>query len=40
MNAQGVEPRYAGSDDFIAAMKADYSRFANVIRTASIKLEQ
>lgn len=40
MNAQGVEPRYAGSSDFVATMKADHARFAGVIRTAGIKLEQ
>jgi len=40
MNAQGVEPRYAGSDDFLAIMQKDYARFAQVVRTAGIRLEQ
>lgn len=39
MSAQGVEARYADSVGFLATMQNDMTRFANVIRSAGIRLE-
>ena len=38
--SQGLEPFYSTPDQFAALMKADMARFAKIIKTANIKIEQ
>ncbi len=37
--SQGVEPFISTPDQFVALMKADIAKYAKVIKTANIKLE-
>jgi tripartite-type tricarboxylate transporter receptor subunit TctC len=39
LNGQGVEPFFSGSEQFTAMMKTDIDKFAKVIRTANIRME-
>jgi tripartite-type tricarboxylate transporter receptor subunit TctC len=38
--AQGLEPFIAGPEQFSAILKSDMARYANLVKTANIKLEQ
>jgi tripartite-type tricarboxylate transporter receptor subunit TctC len=38
--AQGLEPLIAGPEQFSAVLKSDMARYANLVKTANIKLEQ
>jgi tripartite-type tricarboxylate transporter receptor subunit TctC len=40
LGAQGLEPFYAPPDRFAAIIKADSARYARIIKTANIKLDQ
>src|SRR6185369_1319060 len=40
LGGQGLEPFVAGPEQFSAVLKSDMARYANLVKTANIKLEQ
>ena len=40
LQKQGLEPLVGGPEQFAALLKTDYTRYAQVIKTANIKVEQ
>jgi tripartite-type tricarboxylate transporter receptor subunit TctC len=40
LQKQGLDPLVGGPEQFAALLKTDYTRYAQVIKTANIKVEQ
>jgi len=38
LDSQGFDPFIATADEFAAVMKADYAKYAKIIKTANIKV--